>query len=155
MIYLPIELLKPGMVVARAVESYSDSFSLPLLNKGQILTDSIIRRLVSRNIHGCFIDTDFTKDIEPGCIIAPALKEDNFGSEKSSMRYWSKKVSKESMRLVLEISEELVLQILRTKSCLSILSIYRIMITTPIGIHCRLRYSVSLLGTSSNTVRHF
>ena len=82
MIYLPIELLKPGMVVARAVESYSDSFSLPLLNKGQILTDSIIRRLVSRNIHGCFIDTDFTKDIEPGCIIAPALKRRQFRSEK-------------------------------------------------------------------------
>ncbi|MGI6039576.1 MAG: HD domain-containing phosphohydrolase [Eubacteriales bacterium] len=120
MIYLPIELLKPGMVVARAVESYSDSFSLPLLNKGQILTDSIIRRLVSRNIHGCFIDTDFTKDIEPGCIIAPALKKKTISGVKKVFDevLVEKKVSKESMRLVLEISEELVLQILENEELL-------------------------------------
>ena len=120
MIYLPIELLKPGMVVAKSIESYSDSLSLPLLNSGQILTESMIQRLMRRKIPGCYIDTDFSRDIEPGCIIAPALKKKTISGVKKVFNevLIEKRISNESMRLVLEISEELVLQILDNEEIL-------------------------------------
>lgn len=120
MIFVPTSSLKPGMVVAKTVVSSYDSTSLPLVTKGLVLTNCIIRRLEERSMSGCYIDTEFSKDIEPGDIIGPTLKKKALSGIKRVFEEVSitRKISIDNMSLVTEIAKELVLQILQSDEVL-------------------------------------
>lgn len=73
MIYIPTGFLKPNMVLARDIAAYGSMFAL--LNRGQKLTESIIKRLGEANIPGVYIENGMGDDIEPVEILEPAYKE--------------------------------------------------------------------------------
>jgi len=114
MIFIPTSSLKPGMVVAKTIVSSYDNSPLPLVTKGSVLTNCIIRRLEERSLSGCYIDTEFTKDIEPGEIIGQMLKKKALNGIKKVFDEVSvtRKISMDNLSLVTEIAKELVLQIL-------------------------------------------
>ena len=114
MIFVPTSSLKPGMVVAKTIVSSYDNSPLPLVTKGSVLTNCIIRRLEERSLSGCYIDTEFTKDIEPGEIIGQMLKKKALNGIKKVFDEVSvtRKISMDNLSLVTEIAKELVLQIL-------------------------------------------
>jgi len=120
MIFIPTSSLKPGMVVAKTIVSSYDNSPLPLVTKGSVLTNCIIRRLEERSLSGCYIDTEFTKDIEPGEIIGQMLKKKALNGIKKVFDEVSvtRKISMDNLSLVKEIAKELVLQILESDEIL-------------------------------------
>lgn len=120
MIFVPTSSLKPGMVVAKTIVSSYDNSPLPLVTKGSVLTNCIIRRLEERSLSGCYIDTEFTKDIEPGEIIGQMLKKKALNGIKKVFDEVSvtRKISMDNLSLVTEIAKELVLQILESDEIL-------------------------------------
>ena len=62
MVYLTLNRLKVGMKVGRSI--YYGQSSLPLLIEGQILTQSIIKKLDDRSVSGVYIQSDLFKDID-------------------------------------------------------------------------------------------
>ncbi|NLM61106.1 MAG: HD-GYP domain-containing protein [Clostridiales bacterium] len=120
MIFIPTSSLKPGMVVAKTIVSSYDNSPLPLVTKGSVLTNCIIRRLEERSLSGCYIDTEFTKDIEPGEIIGQMLKKKALNGIKKVFDEVSvtRKISMDNLSLVTEIAKELVLQILESDEIL-------------------------------------
>jgi len=120
MIFVPTSSLKPGMVVAKTIVSSYDNSPLPLVTKGSVLTNCIIRRLEERSLSGCYIDTEFTKDIEPGEIIGQMLKKKALNGIKKVFDEVSvtRKISMDNLSLVKEIAKELVLQILESDEIL-------------------------------------
>ncbi len=73
MIYLPLQHLQPGMVLARSV--YYHPTSLPLIVAGQQLIPEMIRKLTDLNISGVYIESKFTSDIEVKEFIEPKVKQ--------------------------------------------------------------------------------
>jgi len=73
MIYLPLQHLQPGMVLARSV--YYHPTSLPLIVAGQQLGSPMIRKLTELNISGVYIESKFASDIEVKEFIEPKIKQ--------------------------------------------------------------------------------
>lgn len=61
MIYISINNLKPGMILANGV--WGKSSFLPLVQAGTVLDDSIINRLVGKGIAGVYIECEGCDDI--------------------------------------------------------------------------------------------
>lgn len=120
MIFVPTSSLKPGMVVAKTIVSSYDASPLPLVTKGLVLTNCIIRRLEERRLSGCYIDTEFTRDIEPGDVIGPMLKKKALSGIRKVFEEvtFTRKISIDNLSLVTEIAKELVLQILQNDEIL-------------------------------------
>lgn len=73
MIYLPLQHLQPGMVLARSV--YYHPTCLPLIVAGQQLSPAMIRKLTELNICGVYIESKFASDIEVKEFIDPKVKQ--------------------------------------------------------------------------------
>lgn len=63
MLFVPLPLLKPGMILADGVPSYN--IYIPLMTAGQVLTEKGIQSLVERGIQGAYIDSPVANTIRP------------------------------------------------------------------------------------------
>lgn len=73
MIYIPLQHLHTGMVLARSV--YYQPNCLPLIVAGQTLSPLIISKLTELNVPGVYIESKFASDIEVTEFIEPKIKK--------------------------------------------------------------------------------
>lgn len=74
MIYVPINHLRPGMIIESSA-TFGRS-QLPLIVTGQILTFNIIQKLAERNISGLYIKSDFFDTVEADNFMSPDFKKE-------------------------------------------------------------------------------
>jgi len=72
MIYIPVNHLKDGMILAQNVNT--EIGGNPLLAKGQVLKEIYINRLKTFNITGVYVESTFSNDVEIVPIIDEKLK---------------------------------------------------------------------------------
>lgn len=73
MIYIPTSSARPGMTLAKTISAPSGMFAL--LQKGEVLTDPIIRKLITHRIDSIYIEMEGTDGIEPTSILRPEVKQ--------------------------------------------------------------------------------
>jgi putative nucleotidyltransferase with HDIG domain len=147
MLFVPTELLKPNMILAKDVNlSITDSFSLPLLTKGQALNNLFIRKIKFHEIIGVYVDNEIANDIIPEEIINERLKSDILTDVKKNFNHFKnnrgelnihivENIARMAKKLVLDIlsKEEIIINLIDLKSyddytyrhslCVAILSV--------------------------------
>ncbi len=147
MLFIPTELLKPNMVLAKDVNlTITDSFSLPLLTKGQTLNNLFIRKIKYHEIIGVYVENEITNDIVPEEVINEKLKAKILVDIKKNFNHFKDKrgelnihivenIAKMAKKLVIEIlsKEDIIINLIDLKSyddytyrhclCVTILSI--------------------------------
>lgn len=147
MLFIPTELLKPKMVIARDINlNITNEFSLPLLRKGQVLNDIFIKKIKFHNISGVYIDNEIARDIVINDVISDNLKKTvlrdikkNFNQFKTNRgevnTHIVENISKIAKSLVLDIlsNDEILINLIDLKNydnytyrhslCVAILSI--------------------------------
>lgn len=147
MIYVPVELLKQNMIIAKDINlNVNDEFCLPLLRKGQILNNVFINKIKSHKISGVYVENNLAKDIIVNDIINENLKitilrdiKKNFNNYKNNQGeinpYIVENISKIARSLVLDIlsNDEILINLIDLKNyddytyrhslCVAILSI--------------------------------
>jgi putative nucleotidyltransferase with HDIG domain len=114
MVFVPVEQLRAGMVLAKSIETGIDNCVLPLLVEGRVLSERLIGKLRDRNIPGIYIKTDFSEDITPGELVDPQLKKKALRTIKrvfDDVAQYSA-ISIDNTSSITEIARELVLEIL-------------------------------------------
>lgn len=126
MIFIPLDNLKPGMVVAKNI--YMDFCLLPLLTKDQVLNDIIIHKLRLKEISGLYVKSNYGDDIVVKSIIDDKLKQDTivgmkkiFHSIERSIEFTEddyKSVSGMAKNLVMNIllNDDLMINMIELKS---------------------------------------
>ncbi len=129
MLFIPTELLKPNMVLAKDVNlSISESLCLPLLTKGQTLNHLFIRKIKYHDIIGVYVENEISKNIIPQEVINEKLKQEilidikkNFNSFKDKRGELNihivESIAKMAKKLVLEIlsKEEIMINLIDLK----------------------------------------
>lgn len=147
MLFIPTELLRPNMVLAKDINLLiTDSFSLPLLRRGQILNELFIRKIKTHNVTGVYIENELSDDIIVDDIVNEKLKatvlcdiKKNFNQFKNNRgevnTYIVDSIAKMAKSLVLDIlgNDEILINLIDLKSyddytyrhslCVAILSI--------------------------------
>lgn len=147
MLFIPTELLKPNMVLAKDVNlTITDSFCLPLLTKGQTLNNLFIRKIKYHEIIGVYVENEMANDIVPEEVINEKLKAKILIDIKKNFNHFKDKrgelnihivenIAKMAKKLVLDIlsKEEIIINLIDLKSyddytyrhclCVAILSI--------------------------------
>ncbi len=147
MLFIPTELLKPNMVIAKDVNlTLTDSLSLPLLTKGQTLNNLFIRKIKFHEIVGVYVEDEIASDIVPEEVINEKIKAKILVDIKKNFNHFKNKrgelnihivenIAKMAKKLVLEIlsKEEIIINLIDLKSyddytyrhslCVAILSI--------------------------------
>lgn len=96
MLYIPIDLLKPGMLLARDLPG--NLFYLSLLTAGQELTAQAIEKLRANGIQGAYVESSFCGDMEIKEVIDPAFKKELLrGIQKQFSQYLSRTLSSMDM----------------------------------------------------------
>lgn len=72
-LFVPLHLLKPGMILAESIPSYN--LHVPLVTEGQPLSDRLIRSLREYGIQGAYIESSVAEGIEPKELFTPQIKE--------------------------------------------------------------------------------
>jgi len=118
MIYIPVDHLKNGMILAQNVNT--EIGGNPLLTKGQVLKDSYINRLKHFNITGVYIESSSSNDIELVQMIDEKLKTKALLQLKSAFKDFSNtgKLMTSTIRSLMEIAQRLVDNILSNKEVL-------------------------------------
>lgn len=73
MIYLPCHMLRPGMILARALPSNNPL--LPLLAAKMELTVASINKIQLCGVQGAYIENQFSDGIDPEDVVEPELKQ--------------------------------------------------------------------------------
>lgn len=147
MLFIPTELLKPNMVLAKDVNlTITDSFSLPLLTKGQTLNNLFIRKIKYHEIIGVYVENEVANDIVPEEVINEKLKAKILVDIKKNFNHFKDKrgelnihivenIAKMAKKLVIDIlsKEDIIINLIDLKSyddytyrhclCVAILSI--------------------------------
>lgn len=147
MLFIPTELLRPGMVLAKDINLLiTDDFSLPLLRRGQILNELFIKKIKFHNVTGVYIESEVSEDITVKDIISEKLKatvlcdiKKNFNQFKNNRgevnTYIVDNIAKMAKSLVIDIlsNDEILINLIDLKSyddytyrhslCVAILSI--------------------------------
>jgi putative nucleotidyltransferase with HDIG domain len=147
MLFIPTELLKPNMVLAKDVNlTITDSLCLPLLTRGQTLNSLFIRKIKYHEIIGVYVENEMAHDIVPEEVLNERLKakilidiKKNFNAFKDKRGelniYIVESIAKMAKKLVLDIlsKEEIVINLIDLKSyddytyrhclCVAILSV--------------------------------
>lgn len=130
MLFVPTVLLKPNMILAKDVNvNITDSFSLPLLTKGQTLNNLFIRKIKFHDIVGVYIENEIAKDIVPEEIINEKLKAKILSDVKKNFNHFKnnrgelnvhivENISKMAKKLVLDIlsKEEIIINLIDLKN---------------------------------------
>lgn len=167
MLYIPTDLLKPNMVLAKDINLLiTEDFSLPLLRKGQVLNSLFIKKIKFHNVSGVYIESEVSNDIKVDDIINEKLKatvlydiKKNFNQFKTNRgevnTYIVDNIAKLAKSLVLDIlsNDEILINLIDLKSyddytyrhslCVAILSI-----TTGISLKLN-EYMLTELATSA------
>lgn len=117
MIYLPTNLLEPGMVLGRDVPSSNPV--LPLLMTGQTLTQSAIRKVAVRGIKGLYIEFAASDDLQCQELLAPEQKNAMLAEIKTEFVKVEKRNAMPNIQVVSRMAEDLVLNILGSERLLS------------------------------------
>ena len=112
MIYVPTNLLKPGMVLAKDISAYGSIFAL--LARGQTLNAALISRLVEAEISGAYIESAIANDIEPAEILEPAYKRKVISELKGIFEDCERNnvLAKHALNYGMQMAEDLVMTIL-------------------------------------------
>lgn len=94
MIYLPIEKLTKGMVLARNIPGTNPI--LPFAVAGYQLSEPMIKRLKIIGVQGAYIYTELTEGIEPADFVEPELKAKMLTSIRKTYDQNLKKVTMQS-----------------------------------------------------------
>lgn len=110
MLYLPVDCLKPGMVLARSIPSSNPI--LPLLVTGQPLNEETIRIVLQRGIKGLYIENELTDDIVCEEFLSSEEKQAMLADIKSEMVKLTKNSKRVSYRTFTKIAESIVMSAL-------------------------------------------
>lgn len=118
MLYLPVELLKPGMIVAYDISSNTSCLSL--LAENQPLTTAKIKKIIDCNIGGIYVKSDFCSDIVIEPLIPPQVKKQAIEDLKKVFSNYTKQSSIKSVNFidVRKTAENLLLHSLSKEECL-------------------------------------
>ncbi|MEG1104647.1 MAG: hypothetical protein RSD78_07360, partial [Oscillospiraceae bacterium] len=118
MIYVPLQFLKPGMVLARDVASEGTFFSL--LTIGEILNENSINKLATHDVPGAYIDSEFCDDVQVEAAISPQLKKETITQLKNIFDEYTRKsvITTAAYRAVRKTAENLLLYALSKSDCL-------------------------------------
>lgn len=108
MIYIPLSMARPGMILAKSVSAPNGLFAL--LQDGEVLSENYIDRLASCKIDGIYIQMEGTDDIEPQSIIRPEDKQEMIFEFRSLYNnYYSKSfISSSVLTSTKKITEKIV-----------------------------------------------
>ena len=116
MLFIPTELLKPNMVLAKDVNlTLTDSLSLPLLTKGQTLNNLFIRKIKFHEIVGVYVEDEIASDIVPEEVINEKIKAKILVDIKKNFNHFKNKRGELNIHIVENIAKmakKLVLEIL-------------------------------------------
>jgi HD-GYP domain-containing protein (c-di-GMP phosphodiesterase class II) len=114
LIYLPIEKLTEGMILARNIPGTNSI--LPFAVAGYQLSDRIIMRLKNIGVQGAYIHTALTEGIEPVDFVEPELKAKMLTSIRSTFDQSLKKMtiqsSMQNYRDLTSVAKSVVMNIL-------------------------------------------
>ena len=110
MLYLPADFLKPGMVLARGVPSSNPL--LPLLVKGQQLTQDSIKTILHHGIKGLYIESELSEGIDCEEILDPEEKHVMLTDIKSEFTKLSRGSIRTTYRKMGKMAESIVLGVL-------------------------------------------
>lgn len=112
MIFIPVNYLREGMVLAQDVSI--EVGGNPLLTRGQVLKDSYIRKLIALNIMGVYIESQISADIHVTGIIDNKLKKEALTTVKHVFEdfYSTNKLNLSEVLSIRDIAERLVMDIL-------------------------------------------
>lgn len=118
MIYLPISLLRPNMVLARSVSV--DPTALPLVMCGQKLSPFIIKKLYSLEIPGVYIESKLGEGLEVEELIDPKIKQKMAVEVKGLYQGYLNQmpVTRSTFDKMSVLIEELLEDVLSKKECL-------------------------------------
>ncbi len=116
MLFIPTELLRPNMVLAKDVNLLiTDTFSLPLLRRGQVLNELFIKKIKFHNVSGVYIDNKIADDIIVDDIINEKLKATVLSDIKKNFNQYKNNRGEVNIHIVDNIArmaKSLVLDIL-------------------------------------------
>lgn len=116
MVYLPIHLLKPGMVLAKDVPSFN--FLIPLIPTGKRLTIFTIDKIVQRGVQGAYVEVlgPAFAGIEARDFIEPGYKQQLLADVKKEFDSYVKKTTTapaaNSYKNFARMASSLVLQVM-------------------------------------------
>lgn len=118
MIFVPVDHLKDGMILAQNV--LIEIGGNPLLAKGQILKRVYIDRFKYFNITGVYIESSFSNDVEIVPVVEEKLKQNALLQLKTTFTHFAntEKLMAPSIQSLMKISDRLVDSILANEEVL-------------------------------------
>jgi putative nucleotidyltransferase with HDIG domain len=118
MIYIPVDYLKDGMILAQDVDT--EIGVSPLLAKGQVLKEKFINRFRYFNITGVYIESSFSSEIQVEPIIGGKLKAKVLTQLKGTFKDFGNtgKLMAPSIQSLMKVSDNLVDSLLSNKEVL-------------------------------------
>lgn len=110
MIYLPVSLLEPGMVLARDVPSANPMLSLMMA--GQALTARAITNVTQRGIKGLYIEFGGSEDVQHEEFLNPELKQEMLVAIRTEFDKVQKRGTQLNYAAVGQMAEQIVLRVL-------------------------------------------
>lgn len=118
MFFITNEHLKPGMVLARDINLYTDSDNNSitlLLSKGQVLNNIFIKKILYHNIPGAYIENEAFDDIKINNTIDTKLEAKALSEIKKvffEFKTSTGKIESSSIRRISKIVDDLIIDIL-------------------------------------------
>lgn len=121
MLFITKEHLKPGMVIAKDINLYSDddkNLITLLLSKGQVLNQVFINKIIFHDIAGVYIENEAFNDITIEPVIDSRLEARAVSEIKevfSEFKACTGKINTSSVRKISKIVDDLIVDILNKK----------------------------------------
>lgn len=112
MLFIPIDYLQPGMVLAKDVCVEIGKASL--ITQGQVLSSFAISRLQNLNVNGAYIESEISNDIEVKEPTNPKLKKDILSGIKNVYADFNSKsvITNTNIRDIAQMASKLVMNVL-------------------------------------------
>jgi len=119
LVYIPLSRAKIGMTLAQSISAPNGLYSL--LEKGQVLTEPIIGKLLFHNIDGIYIECKGSEDVEPISIIKSEAKQQLMTDFRSLYVSYFKKpfISPSSVNSTRKVAESIVFAVLEREEFLA------------------------------------
>ncbi len=112
MIFIPTEHLRAGMVLANDIDIGVGT--LPLLSRGQMLTDGFIKRIRDLNVSGIYVESKLFDDIVVRDVVDKELKRNVLTNVKRIFEDFSRStlITDNALKTIEDLSRQLVENIL-------------------------------------------
>lgn len=111
MLYLPLEMLEPGMTLARDIPNAHSR--IPLVRAGQVLTLELIRSLLERGIPGLYVENQYTDGIEVEDVISQELRSSLVCDIKHEFQLLTTKNTVPDAKVIGKMGESIVTSVLK------------------------------------------